>query len=73
VGLGVNTMLVWSRPLLVARMRVGWANLIAVIGGLVQLGAIAGFARDHGALAAATGNAMMLLLGSLAGVFAGLR
>jgi O-antigen/teichoic acid export membrane protein len=73
LGVGVNTMLVWSRPLLVARMRVGWGNLIAVIAGLVQLAVIATFAGREGAVAAAAGNASMLLISSVAGAIAGLR
>ena len=73
LGVGVNTMLVWSRPLLVARMRVGWGNVIAVIAGLVQLGVIAAFAGRAGAVAAAAGNAVMLVFISVGSAIVGIR
>jgi len=73
IGVGVNTMLVWSRPLLVARMRVGWGNVIAVIAAVIQLAVIGAFAGRAGEVAAGAGNALMLLFSSVAGAIAGLR
>jgi O-antigen/teichoic acid export membrane protein len=73
LGIGVNTLLIWSRPLLVARSRVGTGNLIAAAGGLIQLGVIAAFAGSAGALAAGVGNAGMLVFVSVAGAAVGLR
>jgi hypothetical protein len=73
IGVGVNTMLVWSRPMLVARMRVGAGNMISVVGAAIQLAIIAAFAGRWGAVAAGAGNAAMLTFSSIAGTIAGLR
>jgi len=66
-------MRVGSRPLLVARMRVGWGNVIAVIAGVSQVAVIAVFAGRAGAVAAGAGNALMFLFSSVAGSIVGLR
>jgi len=66
-------MLVWSRPLLVARMRVGAGNVISVAGAAIQLAIILAFAGRWGAVAAGAGNAAMLAFSSIAGAITGLR
>jgi O-antigen/teichoic acid export membrane protein len=73
IGVGINTMLVWSRPLLVARMRVGAGNVISVVGAAIQLAIIAAFAGRWGAVAAGAGNAAMFTFSSIAGAITGLR
>ena len=73
IAVGVNTMLAWSRPLLVARMRVGAGNVISVAGAAIQLAIILAFAGRWGAVAAGAGNAAMLAFSSIAGTIIGLR
>jgi len=37
IGITINTILIWARPLLIAQLKVREANLIAIAGGLIEV------------------------------------
>jgi O-antigen/teichoic acid export membrane protein len=62
IGIGVNTIFIWSRPMLVAKSFVHIGNSIAILGTVIELLIIVLLARQYGAIAAALGTASMYIV-----------